>query len=65
MTKVRLIKHEAVPKCGSFEARLSDRMPPRAFYWDDEPSRRLRPEQVGSKEALEEARKFARAMRNR
>jgi hypothetical protein len=58
MTKVRLIMHEAVPKCGSFEARFSDRMPPRHF-------RRLRLEQVGSKEALEEARKFARAMRNR
>ena len=34
------------------------------FYWNDEPSRRLRPEQVGSKVALERAKAFARAARD-
>ena len=36
---IRLIKHEAVPRCGSFEVRYDDGRPPRYFYWDDEPSR--------------------------
>jgi len=27
MAKVRLIKHEAVPKCGSFEVRFADGRP--------------------------------------
>ena len=61
---IRLIKHEAVPKCGSYEVRFSDGRPSKYFYWDDEPSRRLRPEMVGSKEALEAAKAFARSMRD-
>ncbi len=61
---IRLIKHEAVPKCGSFEVRFDDGRPSKFFYWDDEPSRRLRPEQVNSKTALEAARTFARAGRD-
>jgi hypothetical protein len=36
--------------------------PSRFFYWDDEPSRRLRPEQVDSKQALQEAQTLARTM---
>ena len=52
---------EAVPKCGSYEVRYSDGRPSRFFYYDDEPSRRLRPEQVDSETALEHARTFARA----
>jgi hypothetical protein len=60
-----IIKHEAVPKCGSFEVRFPDGRPSRFFYWDDVPGRRLRPEQVGSKEALEQAKKFARDERDR
>jgi hypothetical protein len=35
------------------------------FYWDDVPGRRLRPEQIGSEAALEQARAFARAERDR
>ena len=34
------------------------------FYWDDEPSRRLRPEQLDSEKALEQAKAFARAERD-
>jgi hypothetical protein len=59
---IRLIKHEAVPKCGSFEVRFSDGRPSRFFYWDDEPGRRVRPEQLDSKQALQEAQTFARRM---
>ncbi|WP_162268291.1 hypothetical protein [Bradyrhizobium manausense] len=44
ITSIRLIKHEAAPDCGSFEVRYDDGRPSRHFYWDDLPSRRLRPE---------------------
>jgi hypothetical protein len=64
-TNVRLIKHEGLPKCGSFEVRFSDGTPSQYFYWDDEPGRRLKLEQVGRKEALEQAKTFARAKRDR
>jgi hypothetical protein len=43
---IRLIKHEAVAKCGSFEIRFSDGRPSRCFYWEDIPGRRLGPDQV-------------------
>jgi hypothetical protein len=61
MSTARLIKHEAVPKCGSFEVRFSDGRPSQYFYWDDLPSRRLRPDLVASEVALERAKAFARA----
>ena len=60
MTGVRLIKHEAVPLCGSYEVRFSDGRPFRYFYWDDVPSRRLRPEMLTGKQALEQAKAVAR-----
>lgn len=56
---VRIIKHEAVPNCGSFEVKYSGGS--RFFYFEDVPSRRLRPEQVDSETALEKAKAFARA----
>jgi hypothetical protein len=62
MSTVRLIKHEAVPKCGSFEVRFPDGRPSKYFYWDDLPSRRLRPDLVDSKTALEQAKAYAREM---
>jgi hypothetical protein len=64
MANVRLIKHEAVPKCGSFEVRFADGRPSRYFYWDDIAGRRLR-DQVDSQKALERAKAFARAERDR
>jgi hypothetical protein len=64
MANVRLIKHEAVPKCGSFEVRFADGAPSKFFYWDDVPGRRLRPEQIGSEAALEQARAYARVERD-
>jgi hypothetical protein len=65
MTDVRLIKHEAVPKCGSFEVRYGDGRPSVYFYWEDIPGRRLRSEQLTSEEALEQAKALARAERDR
>lgn len=58
---VRLIKHEAVPDCGSYEVRYSDGRPSVFFYWDDVASRRLRPDQMTGAQALEAARALARA----
>jgi hypothetical protein len=39
---IRIIKHEAVPKTGSFEVRFPDGRKSSFFYWDDVASRRLR-----------------------
>jgi hypothetical protein len=58
MPNVRLIKHEAVPKC--YEVRFPAGKPSRYFYFEDVPSRRLRPEQITGEEALEQARAFRR-----
>jgi hypothetical protein len=63
---IRLIKHEAVPRCGSYEVRFSDGRPSMFFYWDDEPGRRVRPDQLDSKQALQEAQETVdRAMRDK
>jgi hypothetical protein len=56
-----MIKHETVPSCGSYEVRFSDGRPSQHFYFEDNPGRRLRPEQLTSEEALEQAKAFARA----
>lgn len=47
---IRLIKHEAVPECGSFEVRFSDGRPSQHFYFEDNPDRRLGPEQLTGEE---------------
>ena len=59
--RVRIIKHEAVPDCGSFEVRFPDDRPSWYFYFDDLPSRRLRPELLDRETALEQAKAVARA----
>jgi hypothetical protein len=48
----RLIKHEVIPKCGSFEVRFPAGRQSKYFYWDDLPSRRLRPDLVDGETAL-------------
>ena len=58
---VRLIEHEAVPDCGSFEVRFADGRASRFFYWDELASRRLRREVLTREDALEQAKAFARA----
>jgi hypothetical protein len=60
---IRLIKHERVPGTGSFEVRFADSRGSVYFYFDDVPSRRLRPEQVPREHALSWAKMFARIMR--
>ena len=59
--RIRIIKHEAVPQCGSFEVRFPDGRQSVYFYWDDLPSRRLRPETLDRETALEQAKALARA----
>jgi hypothetical protein len=63
--RVRIIKHEAVPDCGSFEVRFADGRPSEYFYWDDIPARRLRPDLLDRETALEQARAAARATEGR
>ena len=59
---MRIIKHEAVPRCGSYEVRFSDDgRPSRYFYWDDVGGRRTRPETLTGEASLEQARAAARA----
>ena len=62
--RIRIIKHEAVPKTGSFEVRFADGRASRFFYWDDLPSRRLWPETLTREAALEAAKALARAERD-
>ena len=59
--RIHIIKHEAVPNCGSYEVQFPDGRPSRYFYFEDLPGRHLRPEHLTSAEALEQARAFARA----
>jgi hypothetical protein len=63
--RIRIIKHEAVPQCGSFEVRFPDDRPSQYFYFDDLPSRRLRPETLDRETAQEKAKAVARAARDR
>jgi hypothetical protein len=63
--RIRIIKHEAVPDCGSFEVRFPDGRPRQYFYWDDLPSRRLNPETLDRETALEKAKALARAAESR
>jgi hypothetical protein len=63
--RIRIIKHEAVKDCGSFEVRFPDGRPSQYFYWDDIPGRRLRPETLDRETALEQAKAVARAAETR
>ena len=59
--RVRLIRHEAVPKCGSYEIRFPNGRPSRFIYWDDIAGRRLRNDLADSAVAERVAKIFARA----
>ena len=63
--RTRIIKHEAVPGCGSIEVRFPDGRESVYFYWDDIPARRLRPETLDRETALEQAKALARAAETR
>ena len=62
--RIRIIRHEAVPKCGSFEVRFADGRKSRFFYLDDVLARRLRPT-CSPANRLEQAKAFARAERDK
>lgn len=62
---IRIIRHESIPECGSFEVRFSDGRESVYFYFEDNEGRRLRSDQVGSAEALEQAKRLARAERDK
>jgi hypothetical protein len=57
--RVRIIQHEIIPDCGSFEVVIPGK-PSRYFYFEDNPGRRLRPEQVDRETAKRQAQEFAR-----
>ena len=59
---VRIIKHEAVPQCGSFEG-YPDGGARQYFYWDDLLSRRLNPQTLDRETA--KAKALARAASGR
>jgi hypothetical protein len=63
--RIRIIRHQPVPKSGSFEVRFSDGRESKFFYFDDILARRLRPDILTSDQALEQAKAFARAERDR
>ena len=60
LDRIRIIPHEAVPKCGSYEVRFPDGRPSRFYYWDDIAGRRLRPDLVDSVTAKRDAQALAR-----
>jgi hypothetical protein len=60
--RIRIVKHEAVPECGSFEVRFPDDRPSQFFYWDDIPARRPRSDILESDAALKK-KAVARAAR--
>jgi hypothetical protein len=64
MTNTRIIKHEAIPRCGSFEVRFADERPSRFFYFDEIADRRLRPDLVTRERALEKAEALVRSERD-
>lgn len=57
---VRILRHELIPDCGSFEVRFADGRPSVYRYWDDAPSRRLRPDILTKAEALSQEQEVAR-----
>ena len=61
---IRIIRHEGVKDSVSFEVRFPDGRR-EFFYWDDVASRRVRPDMLTSEQALEQAKAFARAERDK
>jgi hypothetical protein len=63
--RIRVIRHEIVPDCGSYEVRFPDGRPAKYFYFDDQPSRRLRSEILDRATAEQQAKVLARAEQDR
>jgi hypothetical protein len=62
---IRLIKHEAVAGTGSYEVRFRGGRASRYFYFEDVPSRRLRPDMLTGEQAKRAAQVVARMEQNR
>jgi hypothetical protein len=62
---IRIIRHEALLKTGSFEVRFTDRRPSRFFHYDDVLGHRLREDIPTSDQALAQAKALARAGRDK
>jgi hypothetical protein len=60
-----IVRHEGVNDAGSYEVKFSDGRPPKFFNWDDGPIRRVRPDMLTSEQALQKARAFADAERDK
>jgi hypothetical protein len=63
--RVRIIRHEAVPKTGSYEVRFGHGRESKFFYFDDILGRHLRPDILTDEQALEQAKALARAERDK
>ena len=64
MSSIRIIKHETIPGCGSFEVRFADDRKSLSFFWDNIPARRLRRDMMDRDTAMETAKAVARAARD-
>lgn len=53
---------EVIPKTGSYKVTYGDQVA--WFYYDDEPSRRLRPDALTQERALEAAKALARSVKD-
>jgi hypothetical protein len=63
--RIRIIKHEVTPDCGSYEVQIPGR-PSKYFYWDDVPAWRFIREDLSEREqALEKAKAAARKIERR
>ena len=58
--KIRVIKHEVITDWGSYEVRFPDGRPSKYFYFENLPSRRLRPDRVEQAVAEQNAKRLAR-----
>ena len=63
--RIRLIRYATVPDTGRYEVRFADGRESKFFYFDDVPGRRLRPDIFTSEHALEHAKAFAQAERDK
>ena len=63
--RIHIIRHERLPQTGSFEVQFADNRPSKFFYFDDLPGRRLRPDILTCEQALEQAKAFGRAERDK
>ena len=61
----RIIKQQVIPGTGSYEVRFPDGRASQFFYFEDVPSRRLRPDMLTREQALEAAKALARAERDK